>query len=54
MAFGGSERHLANSHRQFRTGYSDLLIARFGVRVSVPEPLSEYEIGKPASSRVLY
>jgi hypothetical protein len=36
--FGGTQRHSANSDREFGTGRSDLLTARFRVRIPVPEP----------------
>src|SRR6266571_7319172 len=38
MAFGGTRRHSANTDRDFRTGCSGLLTARFGVRIPAPEP----------------
>jgi len=42
VAFGGIQRQSANSDRDFWTGCSDLSTARFGVRISVPEPLSKF------------
>src|SRR5207249_5368639 len=39
MRVGGTQQHAAYSVRHFRTGRSDLLTARFGVRISVPEPI---------------
>src|SRR5438874_1870154 len=49
---GGTQHHSANSDRRFRTGGSDLLTARFRVRVPVPEPHFEFKIG-PLGQREL-
>ena len=39
MLFDATQRYSANSDRHVRTGRSDLLTARFRVRIPVPEPV---------------
>jgi hypothetical protein len=47
VLFGATQRHSANSQRHFSMGRSDLLTARFRVRIPCPGAKSEFGVKSP-------